>query len=388
MKSLLRAILLPISAALLLAFQFVSPVDPLPEAFSLGGPDRELSWSEAQLWLRGRLMFDRDFSLSQGVGRPHYNGDSCRACHSDPVIGGSSDVDLNVSRVASSEGGGGFATVLTNDPSGNPQILSRLTRPDAGLREEHPVAGADLYEQRNAPSALGLGLIGRLPAGAILALQDPDDLNADGIRGVARIVNTGNGTALGRFGWKAQVPTLSDFVRDAMGEEIGITVEAATSPFGITSDADGIADPELSPTDFESVTFFLEHLAAPKRAGSTGPMVAEGEQIFTQIGCNRCHTPVLYGPDGPVPLFSNLLLHQVSSSKFRGMEEPGAPAGFYRTPPLWGLRHSKPYMHDGSAETPLSAIRAHEGEAQLVRDAFEALTPAAQTALLAFLDDL
>ena len=55
------------------------------------------------------------------------------------------------------------------------------------------------------------------------------------------------------------------------------------------------------------------------------------------------------GPSDPVPLYSNLLLHNVMPAGFRGMAEPGAPAGFFRTPPLWGVRHSAPYLHDGRA---------------------------------------
>lgn len=386
--SLRRGVIFLCSSTLLLAFQFVGPTDPLPATGTLGGPDRTLTWGETQDWLRGRRVFDHDFSLTEGLGRPHYNGDSCRSCHFDPVVGGSGDVDLNVSRVARSFGGTGFATVLNADPFGNPQILSRLTRPDNARREEYDPAITDIFEQRNAPPVFGLGLIERIPATAILAQQDPNDLNGDGIRGVARMLSVQSATVLGRFGWKAQVPTVRDFLRDAMGEENGITVAVTGSPFGISADGDGIADPELSSDDFEAGAFFLEHLAAPPRANPTHPQAASGLLFFTQIGCAKCHTPSFNIDDAAVPLFSNLLLHNVGTEEFRGMQENGAGNGFYRTPPLWGLRHSKPYMHDGSAETPLMAIRAHEGEAAGVRVAFDALSATAQAALLAFLDDL
>ncbi|MSR74720.1 MAG: hypothetical protein EXS14_04525 [Planctomycetes bacterium] len=386
--SLRRGALLLLCSSLLLAFQFVGPTDPLPATGSLGGPDRTLDWGETQTWLRGRRVFDHDFSLSEGVGRPHYNADSCRACHFDPVVGGSGDVDLNVSRVASSNVGKGFGTVLTEDPFGNPQILSRLTRSEFVLREEYDPAITDIFEQRNPPPLFGLGLVERIPAATILALQDPNDLNGDGIRGVARMLTVEGVTVLGRFGWKAQVPTMRDFLRDAMGEENGITVDATGNPFGISIDGDGISDPELSSADFDAAKFFLEHLAAPERAGSTSTYVASGELLFTQIGCSKCHTPVLQNASGPVRLFSNLLLHNVATEEFSGMEEPSAGSGFYRTPPLWGLRHSRPYMHDGSAETPFDAIRAHAGEATGVLNAYNALSETQQSALLAFLDDL
>jgi CxxC motif-containing protein (DUF1111 family) len=60
----------------------------------------------------------------------------------------------------------------------------------------------------------------------------------------------------------------------------------------------------------------------------------------------------------------------------------------WRTPPLWGVRDSAPYMHDGRAETLLEAIVIHEGEAQRTRDRFLNLSLSDRHALLAFLETL
>ena len=70
------------------------------------------------------------------------------------------------------------------------------------------------------------------------------------------------------------------------------------------------------------------------------------------------------------------------------MSEPGAGVGFYRTPPLWGISKTAPFMHDGRAEDLEAAILAHYGEADAVRTNYEALTPAQQVALRLFLEDL
>jgi CxxC motif-containing protein (DUF1111 family) len=56
-----------------------------------------------------------------------------------------------------------------------------------------------------------------------------------------------------------------------------------------------------------------------------------------------------------------------------------------RTSPLWGLRASAPYLHDGRAATIEDAIRAHEGEGARSRDAFLRLSPQQRSDLLAFL---
>ena len=58
----------------------------------------------------------------------------------------------------------------------------------------------------------------------------------------------------------------------------------------------------------------------------------------------------------------------------------------WKTPPLWGLRDSAPYMHDGRAETILEAIAMHDGEGRGSRDRFFKLSFHDQQALLAFLN--
>lgn len=60
----------------------------------------------------------------------------------------------------------------------------------------------------------------------------------------------------------------------------------------------------------------------------------------------------------------------------------------WRTPPLWGVADSAPYMHDGRAETLLEAITMHDGEASGTRDRFLNLPLADRHAVIAFLRTL
>ncbi|TWU60335.1 Cytochrome c [Rubripirellula tenax] len=60
----------------------------------------------------------------------------------------------------------------------------------------------------------------------------------------------------------------------------------------------------------------------------------------------------------------------------------------WRTPPLWGVRDSAPYMHDGRAETLLEAISLHGGESEGTRDRFLKLPLTDRHAVLAFLETL
>jgi CxxC motif-containing protein (DUF1111 family) len=348
-----------------------------------GGSEHLLGPDDLAKFERGRALFAQSLRKSAGLGAPEMNADSCRACHQDPVNGGAGALELNVSRFGSDHGGAGPFEDL---PGG--QVLSKLRPPTVAGREEYPATEADVFEQRQAPSILGDGLIQRISEAEILANEDPDDRNGDGIRGRARRREIAGATEIGRFGWKAQVPRLADFVRDALGGELGLTTSDDGRGFALTSDSDLRSDPELDDASADDLAFYLDNLAAPRRLGSTEPEVLLGELLFERIGCAKCHVPELTGPSGPVPLYSDLLLHDVWPARFRGMSEEGAGPGVYRTAPLWGVRTTAPYLHDGRAATLRQAIVAHDGEALAVRQRFQTLAPSDQGALVAFLNDL
>jgi CxxC motif-containing protein (DUF1111 family) len=348
-----------------------------------GGPERLLTPEEAERFVLGRALFDRDFHKSAGLGAPEMNADSCRACHQDPVLGGAGALELNVSRFARDHAGAG---PFENLPGG--QTLSKLRPPWTAGREEYEPDQADVFEQRQSPSILGDGLIDGIPEAVILAGEDPGDRDGDGIRGVARRLMIDGSSEIGRFGWKAQVPHLADFVRDALGGELGMTSTDDGRCFALTSDGDASPDPEVNDLSLDYMGFFLSNLAAPRRTGSLEPQVLAGELLFERVGCARCHVPELPGANGSVPLYSDLLLHDVWPPLFRGMSEFGAGPGVYRTPPLWGIRTTPPYLHDGRASSLRAAILLHDGEARGARLAFEALPAGDRSALLAFLNDL
>ena len=372
-----------------------TPASGLPGVGELGGTSTDLAPADMQKWLRGRAIFDHHFHKSDGLGGDglhngsgggsEFNADSCRACHGKPILGGAGGLELNVSRFARDN----FPLGPYADLPGG-QAVSKLRPPYVDGREEYP-STADVFEQRQTPSLFGLGLLDSVLDSEILAqetLQNADEPGGDGIRGVARRVTINGTVEIGRFGWKSQIPRLRDFVRDAMGGELGVTTPDDLRGFAMVSDSDAVADPEIDETGIDEVFFFMANLAAPQRGGSLDPQVTAGELLFSSIGCATCHVPELQGTDGPVRAFTDLLVHKVMPGNYRGMEEPGAAAGRFRTPPLWGIRHSAPYMHDGRAEDLTQAIQAHFSEGNAARLAFQALPQIDQDALLAFLEDL
>jgi CxxC motif-containing protein (DUF1111 family) len=362
------------------------PAPTTPGVGQPGGPLAGLTVTETARFLRGRAVFDRNFGLSDGLGSPEMNADSCRACHQDPVLGGAGGLELNVSRFGDDQGG---TAPFVDVPGG--QGLSKLYPPTVEFREEYDrIVGATdyVFEQRQTPMTLGLGLVSAIYDAEILALEDPLDADQDGIFGVARLVDVNGTTEIGKLGWKAQLPVVADFLRDAMLGECGITTPDDGRGLVPNVDGDTVGDPELSQADFDDAAFFLMNLAPPARKGSTDPEVAAGEVIFDSIGCAKCHVPTLNGARGPVNAYSNFLLHDVMPPGFRGMSEPGAGVGLYRTAPLWGIGDTAPYMHDGRAEDLDGAIRAHFSEADAVRMNYENLNPSDQQALITFLEDL
>jgi len=357
----------------------IVPGSPTPPAGEYGGPLPGLSPDELARFEAGRALFDREFSLAEGVGAPRFNGDSCRACHFEPVIGGAGARGVNVMRHGLLDGDDFVAP-------GVGTILHRETRTTNGdpLRAQ---ADATIFEHRQTPHTLGLGLMESIFEAEILAHVDPDDEDEDGVSGRASITS---GSRLGRFGWKAQVPSLAEFVRDAAAAELGMTLPAQPGlSFGATADADDVADPELSVADAEALEDFLALAAPPPRQPSPFPaLAAAGEGVFDAVGCASCHIPSLEGALGPVHLYSDVLLHDILPEDALGIVDTSAGMREFRTAPLWGVSRTAPYLHDGRADTLEDAILLHDGEAVGAREAYLAAGSADQEALLRFLETL
>ncbi|MDH3623029.1 MAG: hypothetical protein OEQ49_04085 [Myxococcales bacterium] len=348
----------------------------LPGPGEVGAPLSGLDEGELAAFERGRALFDRDFSYAEGVG-PSFNGDACRSCHFDPVIGGSGPSDVDAMRQ------GAFAGDVFVTPIGGtglPRHHVTATRPEADPE-------ASFFEPRQTPTTLGLGLLERVGRETIEALADPDDLDRDGIAGRAHLLDDGR---LGRFGWKANLPSIREFVRDALTNELGMTVPVEPGfSFGGAEDEDDTIDPELDTETIDGIATFIAFLAPPPRTRVDTEVEDAGELLFEGAGCGGCHVPSLETADGiEVRAYTDLLLHDVAPADALGIEEGAAGFRDFRTPPLWGLHDTAPYMHDGRASTIEEAIAAHEGEADQSRAAVEALDGVQRAALLAFLRSL
>jgi CxxC motif-containing protein (DUF1111 family) len=353
--------------------------------------------AQLQRFETGKTAFNRVFTPEDGLG-PLFNADSCGECHEDPVAGGVGDeVEVHAAK---------FVPPASCDPlfqEGGPVIQQRATPllQAKGINKEQIPPSATGQALRTTPPVFGFGLIDAIPEAAILAKEDPDDADGDGISGRANRFFDGR---LGRFGRKALVPTLSEFNAGAFPLEQGVTtpfqpVEETINGQPVPPDTDPAADPEIPASETDAVNDFVRFLAPPARKSVTDAaekaLVAEGEKVFQDIGCAKCHTPSFKTGPSDVPalnqktvfLYSDLLLHDMgaeSADICLGMATPSE----FRTELLLGLRFREKFLHDGSAASVEEAIRRHGGEGLAARQAFEKLADKSKKALLAFLDTI
>ena len=91
---------------------------------------------------------------------------------------------------------------------------------------------------------------------------------------------------------------------------------------------------------------------------------------------------------GDVKATTKSSVKETRTSYVRIHMEPTYFTQEWRTPPLWGVHDSAPYMHDGRAETLLEAITLHDGESKGTRDRFLLLPLEDRHAIVEFLHTL
>jgi CxxC motif-containing protein (DUF1111 family) len=267
-----------------------------------------------------------------------------------------------------------------------------------------------MLSPRVAPAMIGLGLLEAVPAETIRAHSDPDDRDHDGISGRPNVSwdARANAPALGRFGWKAEQPTVMQQAAGAFAGDMGITsslftTENHTPAQRACSGRPSGGAPEIPDELLEKVTLYARVLAVPARRAPQDATVRRGEALFGRAGCAGCHLPELRtGPVADLPELANqvihpytdLLLHDLGDDLADGRPTYAANGREWRTPPLWGAGlvpvvngHSY-YLHDGRARGLGEAILWHGGEAARSRAAYIAMSATERADLLAFVGSL
>ena len=416
-------------------------------AAAAGGPLAGVTDHETEYFLAGKEDFEEADEIEEGLG-PTMNLDSCGGCHSQPAIGGTSPT-INP-QVAFATANGGRDLVPSFLSADGPVREARFIRnpdgtPDGGVHALFTITGREgagrcRISQPDFDSELanrnvifriptptfGLGLVEQITDSAILANM-ADNGGAKSILGIRGRANfavdgrtisgqtnrNGNDGTIARFGWKAQNKSLLLFSGEAYNVEMGISNELfqnerdemancmfASHPNSITNTEAAATTDALSA--IEKFAFFMRLLAPPTPSPDTpggAPSIASGKHVFNSVGCAYCHTPsfttgnsaVAALRNQPVPLYSDLLVHDMGQGLADGISQGQAGPREFRTAPLWGLGQRIFFLHDGRTSDLAAAIRAHQSigsEANAVIQNFLGLTENQKQDLYNFLRSL
>jgi CxxC motif-containing protein (DUF1111 family) len=415
----------------------------------------ERSWEEAHdpaMVQAGYELFHHEWTPNDplspngdGLG-PVFNATSCVACHNQGGSGGGGARENNVTsfRLTRAQGQqpregvlhakatrAEFQETLRDVHSSFPEVghadLELILRPEAEVGnqiQEEMRKDADnrrfhtklvrlrlmtqqglSVSQVNTPALFGSGLIDSIPDRVLVAMEESQRAKwnfpskSDELP-VGRVSRLADGR-IGKFGWKGQTATLSDFVEAACANELGLgnPKQAQPKPLGKPNyQATGL---DLTQKQCDQITAYVAALDRPVErmpVDIQGSMEAmEGKQLFSKIGCADCHAPRTGDIEG---IYSDLLLHRMSEDSaggagYRGEPPPdmadastGPEPREWRTPPLWGVADSAPYMHDGRAKTLEDAIKMHGGQGERAAKRFKELKQVEQNRVLAFLATL
>ena len=353
-----------------------------------------LTLAQQQAFNEGVRTFGKQYRLEDGLG-PVFNDESCIDCHR-----GGGDSNRNVTRFGRVAGSGFDALEYLGGSLVQSRGIGAVTTADGthNFRGETVPADATVRAQRKSQSLLGLGFVDAVPDDTFRAIADEQQAADPSTAGRTQLLfdPTTGGEVVGRFGWKAQVPTLRAFAGDALLNEMGITSPGFRDEICPQGDCLALGfnpAPALNDDgrDAESITDFMTMLA-PAATGPEDGETARGATVFQQTGCATCHRPTLQtGPSAVRALdrvvfrpYSDFLLHDMGQLG-DGIAQGVASGRDVRTAPLWGVQRQTRFLHDGSAGTLEEAIARHEGQGRAARDRFTELSESDRNALLAFL---
>jgi CxxC motif-containing protein (DUF1111 family) len=279
----------------------------------------------------------------------------------------------------------------------------RIEKPNFG-----PIDASVLTSLRNTQVVFGMGYLEAVAEEDILALAALQ--RTQGLNGRPNYVRDDihQRTALGRFGWKANQPSVRQQIAAAFHGDMGVTsslyIEENCPPVQTACRAMPPGNrPELLDYSWDELNFWSVALDAPPARDQDNPQIIRGRQSFEKARCAQCHVPEMRTSDYPfLPAISkktfraytDLLLHDMGPGLADGRPDFKAGPQDWRTAPLWGIglsaqvNGSTHLLHDGRARNVLEAILWHGGEAQASRDLFAGLSKEERDDLIAFVNSL
>jgi mono/diheme cytochrome c family protein len=244
------------------------------------------------------------------------------------------------------------------------------------------------------------------------------------------------------FGWKGREATIRRFIEGGFRVHFGMQTEVQVNKqcpnvnlLGTGAcpdpDGDGVVN-EITEGLLSAEAIYMGLLETPVRVpaptAAAQTRVNAGEVLFNQVGCAGCHTqnmtinsPIHVEPadtvGGPgitvnlatdtkdphpalnadgtmtVEIWSDFKRHNMGSATDQTdcdtKDFNQINKCFFMTPPLWGIRNTAPYLHDGRAATLQDSILLHgAGDDAGSVAAFKALSADDQSKIVEFMNSL
>lgn len=267
-----------------------------------------------------------------------------------------------------------------------------------------------MMSPRLSSPMIGLGLIEAISDSSLLANEDVEDRDGNGISGrVNRVWDIEKQiTVIGRFGWKAGQPNLKQQSAGAFQGDMGITSSLFPDDNCTPSQKackenyqkEGV---DVSDSILDKVVFYSRNLAVPLRQDSMNKEILKGKKLFADVLCTGCHIPKFVTANlkthpeqsrQKIWPYSDFLLHDMGEGLADNRPEFLADGREWRTPPLWGIGKTKmvhekaTFLHDGRARTIMEAILWHGGEAEAAKKKVLAMDTQQRKLLLKFIRSL
>ncbi|GAB2779130.1 di-heme oxidoredictase family protein [Hymenobacter latericoloratus] len=416
-------------------FSSLSMIQPAP---NLGGADLTAH-------LNGKVLFQRTFEL--GEVAPLWNNVRCESCHLGGSRAGLPKVNATTGELTPqllfrvSLPGTGPHGEPRPVPGFGDQIQPLMVVEGIDAQDEVRGASAEgnvlvrYTEQRSLPFKDGSTVSLRrptytfakttqdLPAGTMISPRTGSQVTGLGlleavpeetILGFARN-NTNNGvsgrpnrvwdeeqgrTRLGRFGWKANQPSLRQQNAGAANGDMGLT-----SPVFPIEPGESVASAQLnlSEQQLRDLTIFTQTMGVPAFRNNSSAQAQLGAVMFAKAECGSCHVPRMKTgtlPGRPevsnqvIAPFTDLLLHDMGPGLADNRPDFLASGREWRTAPLWGLGLQQTVnghtslLHDGRARNVVEAIMWHGGEGENSRKIVTEMSKEERDALVAFLNSI
>jgi CxxC motif-containing protein (DUF1111 family) len=200
---------------------------------------------------------------------------------------------------------------------------------------------------------------------------------------------------------------------DALNATAGQTTGTATGASTASSPASAALSPASTASSAASTTVASatadvssvmtaaagSSTAQPSSSASSGASVTRGNQVFSNVGCQACHTKTLTTAKSPltgqsnvtIQPFSDFAVHEMGTGLADGVSQGTANGNEFRTAPLWGVGQRIFFLHDGRTKDLHEAIQQHASrgsEANAVINNYNLLSRDDKQALINYLRSL